>query len=455
MEPLDSVALANAPYLTFYQKTALKKGNVLTVSNLILLSVPDLGRRCRISPLEAKAILEVVCLNSAPRAVSLEESSNVEQMISTGDSQIDTALGGGIRTGMVWEVFGESAAGKTQLALQLSLLVQTPPSTGGVTGSACYISLSAQSRLQTSRLKQMLDARPDLSLEVCGLDDIHTIKSPTIPFLIQILSKILPDLIAQRAASPGCKPVKLVVLDALAELFHTSDKTSTTTLVERAQSVVEISSLLHSLASEHNVAVLVLNEVTDVFSHEDAELEFFGAELGYRQQARWFGTSASILGQNRKEAQLGLVWANQVNARIMLSRTGRRRYLHTVQSAKFSKSADGRPLAQPTETVEDSAVLIRRLSVIFSSVGPPCSLDFIVAEAGICALHDDEDLDQAQQTTGPISDVTVAGLSHFKIDPLDIASSAEDMLQTEDADDLYWDNFPEPDSDLIQQETLE
>ncbi|KAF9653174.1 hypothetical protein BDM02DRAFT_3070359, partial [Thelephora ganbajun] len=54
--------------------------------------------------------------------------------LTTGDATLDHALGGGILTGMVWEFVGESASGKTQLAMQLSLLVQLPPELGGLSG---------------------------------------------------------------------------------------------------------------------------------------------------------------------------------------------------------------------------------------------------------------------------------------------------------------------------------
>jgi DNA repair protein RAD57 len=206
--------------------------------------------------------------------------------------------------------------------------------------------------------------------------------------LISILSKVLPDLIAQRARSPGLKPVRLLVIDALTDLFFASDKASTGTLIERSQNIVEISSLLHSLASAHDMIILVLNNTTDIFQVGDRAEAGSGEELQYKQQSRWFGGAASIPGESSKEASLGLAWANQINARIMMSRTGRRRFLDhgPNKRQKVSESSTVTTLDPP----QDDWTMLRRLSVVFSSVAPACSLDYIISAGGVCILSDGE-----------------------------------------------------------------
>ena len=44
-------------------------------------------------------------------------------MISTGLKKLDQLLGGGIKEGLITDVYGSNATGKTQLALQISLNV--------------------------------------------------------------------------------------------------------------------------------------------------------------------------------------------------------------------------------------------------------------------------------------------------------------------------------------------
>jgi DNA repair protein RAD57 len=330
------------------------------------------------------------------------------------------------------------------MALQLSLFIQVPVSLGGLSGSACYITIS--SKLPTGRILQIVDAHPQLSPELCGLENINTIKSPNIPILIHILSKILPDLITAKANDPDSKPVRLVVIDALAELFRSDDKTTTSTLVDRSQNIVEISTLLHSLASTYNLAILVLNEVSDVFGH--GEQETGPGDLSYKQQSRWFGSADSVPGEGSKEAALGLVWANQINVRIMFSRTGRRRYLEdSLVHSKRRKTDGAHPI--PDTEPDDGATLIRRMSVVFSSVALPCSVDYIVTAAGISVLADDEAPLPPEDSFFPSTqeearDDAPASIAS-QVAPLDMGLVEHDAqsqtLDTAPPEDEEWENY--------------
>ncbi|KAF9228038.1 hypothetical protein BS17DRAFT_694039 [Gyrodon lividus] len=232
---------------------------------------------------------------------------------------------------------------------------------------------------------QILNAHPSLSPSLCSFSNVKTVQTPTIEKLIHVLSTFLPQYIDTTSENPSSKPVKLLVIDALAELFHSLGKTTTKTLVERSRRISEISNFLHILASKYRIAVLVLNEVIDVI---DREQPTGGPGVSYRDQSKWFGRPDSIPSEDRKEAALGLVWANQVNARIFLTRTGRRRHLEETETPnKRSAAQDGGATAQMVVTpVDDQPVLIRRLSVVFSSVSGPASCDYIVTEEGISVI---------------------------------------------------------------------
>lgn len=275
-----------------------------------------------------------------------------------------------------------SAAGKTQLALQLSLLVQLPHDLGGISGSACYITIA--SHLQTSRLQQILDAHPLLSSSFCTFSDVQTVQTPTIPRLIHALSTFLPQYIDTASKNASSKPIRLLIIDALNELFHSFGKTTTKTLVERSRQISKISSHLHLLASKYRLVVLVLNEVIDVIDRDEPP----GSDaISYRDQSRLFGRADSITGEDRKEAALGLVWANQVNARIFLTRTGRRRYLNENETPKKRLAVSRTPTSQIAITpVDDQLVLVRRLSVVFSSIAAPASCDYIITASGISVI---------------------------------------------------------------------
>lgn len=295
--------------------------------------------------------------------------------------------------------------------MQLSLCVQLPEDQGGVSGSACFLSTSWT--LPTNRLLEIVDAHPLLSSELCGLADIHTLKTPTMPMLRHVLSTTLPAFLDEIQCRPGAKPVKLVIVDALTELFHSHDKMSYTTLFERSKHLAEISALLHSLASQHRIAIVAINEVIDSIDRgppPDAPPH----EVSYRDQARWFNRADSVPGENMKEAALGLVWANQVNARIMLSRTKRMRYLNeklpAAKRPKLNTDSDvGTSRVGPTVQDDDQPIRLRRLTVIFNSVAPPGSVDYVITAGGITGLAD-QDGDQWELDRSSLARKTPAGL---------------------------------------------
>ncbi|KIK06492.1 hypothetical protein K443DRAFT_262345 [Laccaria amethystina LaAM-08-1] len=349
---------------------------------------------------------------------------------------------------MIWEVFGESAAGKTQFALQLSLFIQNPPELGGLSGSACYLTTS--SKLPTGRLLEMLQSNELLSPSNCSLEHVHTISTPTSHMLQHVLSDVLPSFVEQRASIPSGKPVKLLVIDALAELFHSKDKTTTSTLVERAKHIAEISTLLHSLANVYRIAVLVLNEVVDVFDRGQSPNQT--NDLIYSQQSRWFNTCDSLPGENKKEASLGLVWANQVNARIMLSRTGRRRYFDDDEIQSKRQKIEEQSTATSVVQSDSQLTLIRRLSIIFSSVSVPRSLDYVVTKKGISVLPVEGELPGNSvlvftqeptidhKTSGVIPHSTPAALTESSMqDEVNNVIENPPPFQQDDDWDKFWD----------------
>ena len=73
--------------------------------------MPELSKRCKLPPFEIKAITELVCQSFVPETRTLEEwvsyHGDAQGLLTTGDVTLNRALGGGIRTGMVWEFVGE------------------------------------------------------------------------------------------------------------------------------------------------------------------------------------------------------------------------------------------------------------------------------------------------------------------------------------------------------------
>lgn len=405
---MDSMLLSKLTCLNTTQKAALQHGNILTISDLVLLTTTDVGKRCKLKPRDAESIVTAVynSIQLVPQTLD-DPLIRKDEVFTTGDETLDVALGGGVRTGMLWEVVGQSAAGKTQLSLQLSLFVQLSRDQGGLSGAACLISTSWT--LPTNRIVEIIDAHPALSPTSCNLSNIHTLKAPSIPSLLYVLSDTLPAFIHAKATQPHSKPVKLIIIDALTELFHSTAKTSADSLSQRSKSIGQISTQLHTLARKHGIAVVVLNEVSDAFNKPNDADRGQSGDVLYKDQAQWFGRADFIPGEDVKEAALGLVWANQINARIMLSRTQRLRQLSDIdtRAIKRRKLDHGSSSFNSNQGDDDSTVRIRRLSVIFSSVGRPCSLDYIITKQGVVSLGEEyfvSEEDLAQRAIPPPAD---------------------------------------------------
>ena len=153
--------------------------------------------------------------------------------------------------------------------------------------------------------------------------------------------------------------------------------------------------------------------MTDVWERRpDADMGFPG-ELIYADHARLFGRAEGDGAFSKKSAALGLVWANQVNARIMLARTERRHHYYDYRYDRHNRTHShlhhhhGAPPAAAATALPSEAhdrrkrqrldgddedvvqVFVRRLTVVFSSVCAPASVDFIVTSRGVEMLVED------------------------------------------------------------------
>ena len=339
--------------------------------------------------------------------------------------------------------------------MQLSLLVQLPPELGGLSGSTCY--LTTDMDLETRRVDELSRTHPLLasSSAQCTLDDINTIRTPTVELLAKVLRTSLPQFIAASSA-PGQSPVKLLVIDSIADLFLALERTTTATLVERSRNLNELSSILHSLASDYQIAVVVINRAQDVFDWSNGSVPNGGSELGqlvYREQSRWFGSADSMHEERAKEAMLGLAWANQINVRIMFTRTNRERRIEDICDPEERGSKRRRvsldnfasirssssPLRSGSPAVSMEKIQVRRMTVVFSTVSPPYSVDFVVTPGGVFGLADSltTGLSDPSPQRVPPGDTTVP-----RVEPLDVGLAASQEVgggELQDDEDVDWD----------------
>ena len=83
-------------------------GGYKDLSDLLLSTPSDISRSTRIIPSEVITILEAACRECASPIMTIRDLPlDGEEKFTTGDAELDSMLGGGIRTGMLWEVVGE------------------------------------------------------------------------------------------------------------------------------------------------------------------------------------------------------------------------------------------------------------------------------------------------------------------------------------------------------------
>jgi DNA repair protein RAD57 len=319
--------------------------------------------------------------------------------------------------------------------------VQLPVTQGGLNGSACYLTTSTS--LPTPRLIGLLHEHPLLVGSHCNLDNIQTSVTKSVESLLYVLSEVLPALMD--AANARAMPLKLLVIDSLAELLL-EDKVSTATLADRSRNLSAIAAQLHALAATRQLAVLAINRVTDVWERRPDADPGLPGELIYAEHARIFGRAEGA----SKSAALGLVWANQINARVMLARTERRHMLPAERSRDRKRlRAEG-----GVAVVRADDIVVRRLSVVFSAVCAPASVDFIITFRGVETRADDA---EAGGTLGPTALSTaalalttdIARPPLAEVSPLDVGSVVSDLRPPqpgdepvrgpeEDEEDAYW-----------------
>jgi DNA repair protein RAD57 len=263
---------------------ALEK-NQVTTTDLLTLDVTDLGKRTQLPLLDLKrlcnAVLEALHVDlgvseKLPRPSALKQPGpNFDKTwscISTLDHGLDQALGGGIPTGCITEITGESGVGKTQFLLTLLLSIQLPPPYG-LGRSALY--LSTEAALSTTRLADILKFHPLLK-------DMEKDDKPS---LDRIISTVTPDLESQDHILQFQVPVEvarrdigLIVLDSVTANYRAeyerggSTRSGGFNMGVRSNELVRLGQVLHDLARKHNLAVVVSNQVSDRFSNSSSSV---------------------------------------------------------------------------------------------------------------------------------------------------------------------------------------
>ncbi|XP_008311880.1 DNA repair protein XRCC3 isoform X3 [Cynoglossus semilaevis] len=303
---------------------AVTRARFSSVPELFGVPALDLQRLSGLSRTDVQLLLSAAAATCRPHpAVSAVNygglASNLR--LSVGCPVLDQLLRGGLPVGGVTELSGESAAGKTQLALQLCLSVQLPVQYRGLgsgsdqqgrgpTGVKQEVSVllfpvgavyvCTEGSFPVTRLYQLISEQPRLRTDVPESvvtslrfsDQIYVEHAADLDSLQACLSRRVPLLLARGL-------VRLVVLDSVAALFRSQFQADD--WLERNRQILRLGAKLQQLTSDFNSVVLVINQVTDVFDSSNR--------------------TGPVMPQ--VVPALGLSWSNQVLIRLMMRRLQR------------------------------------------------------------------------------------------------------------------------------------
>eukprot|EP00007_Cunea_sp_BSH-02190019_P000428 CAMPEP_0174236456 /NCGR_PEP_ID=MMETSP0417-20130205/5588_1 /TAXON_ID=242541 /ORGANISM="Mayorella sp, Strain BSH-02190019" /LENGTH=320 /DNA_ID=CAMNT_0015315099 /DNA_START=216 /DNA_END=1174 /DNA_ORIENTATION=- len=168
--------------------------------------------------------------------------------VTTGSRELDKLLEGGLETGCITEIFGESRAGKSQFCHQLAVTCQLPIAQGGGEGKCLFIDTEG-----TFRPERLIAIA-----ERYGLDGQEVLDN--VAYARAYNSDHQTQLLMQAAAMMAESRYSLLIVDSATALYRT-DYHGRGELAARQMHLGRFLRNLTRLADEFGVAVLVTNQV--------------------------------------------------------------------------------------------------------------------------------------------------------------------------------------------------
>lgn len=169
-------------------------------------------------------------------------------MMTTGSSELDALLKGGIETGSITEIFGEFRTGKTQLCHTLCVTCQLPMEQGGAEGKAMYI--DTEGTFRPERLTEIAERYGLNGQDV--LDNVAYARAYNSDHQSQLLVEAACMMAEQRFG--------LVIVDSATGLYRT-DYSGRGELSARQMHLAKFMRALSKLAATYGVACVITNQV--------------------------------------------------------------------------------------------------------------------------------------------------------------------------------------------------
>lgn len=219
--------------------------SIAVASPMELVAVASLGEGTAIKCIKAARDALEMGFESAEKI--LDRRKNISRL-STGSSNLDELLGGGIESQSITEVYGKFASGKSQWCFQLCVTAQLPKDQGGLDGGVLYI--DTENSFRPERVSQIAEYR--------GLDPEKVMQNI---FVARAYNSDHQMLLAEKGVDLiKEKNIKLVIVDSLTSQFR-SEFTGRGQLSDRQQKINKHMRLLQKIAELYNVIVFVTNQV--------------------------------------------------------------------------------------------------------------------------------------------------------------------------------------------------
>jgi len=269
-----------------------------------------------------------------PREPLLPLSHSVNSKLTTLCPRLDAWLRGGVPTRSVTEIAGEAGSAKTQLALQLLIAAQLPREMGGLDGAAVYV--HTEGRAPLTRLKQLVASHPAVAAFVEAKKksegaDFDLMRGVYVAETLDDPDGLWTALVSVASVLRDTKKkrVRLLVVDSVSSPFRETDASRANGAFSRARVLGRVAALLREYAHRHDIAVVVTNHVVDAFgnSEDNARARDTTRSLSscgpLLKKQNVFGPAGVVSSSGRDVAPaLGLFWANCVNTRLFLRRSG-------------------------------------------------------------------------------------------------------------------------------------
>jgi len=252
-EPKHEVALEDLPGIGTTTAEKLRESGYTDLMELAVASPGDVAEAAEIGVAIAQKIIgearRKADVGQFESGTTLLERRKRLGRITTNSKALDELLGGGVETQAITEFSGEFGTGKTQIAHQVAVDVQTPVAQGGLAGEVVYIDTES-----TFRPERIVDMAKGVGIDPEeALRRIHVARAFNSNHQMLLVQK------AQELARE--RPIRLLVVDSLTAHFR-SEYLGRGELAPRQQ---HLNRHLHELlrfADTYNAAIVVTNQVS-------------------------------------------------------------------------------------------------------------------------------------------------------------------------------------------------